>query len=29
MQKKWGNKIVKYDFKKSTNPIIHVPLRGI
>ena len=29
MQKKWGDKIVKYDFKKSTNPVIHVPLRGI
>ena len=29
MIKKWGNKIVKYDLKKSTNPIIKSPLKGI
>lgn len=26
---KWGNKIVKYNFDKSTNPRISVPLKGI
>lgn len=26
---KWGNKIVKYNFDKSTNPRINVPLKGI
>lgn len=29
MQQKWGHKIVKYNFKRSTNPQIHVPLKGI
>ena len=29
MIKKWGNKVVKYDFSKSTNPRINVPIKGI
>lgn len=29
MIKKWGNKVVKYNFDKSTNPRITVPLKGI
>jgi len=29
MKRKWGSKIVKYDFRKSTNPHVHVPLKGI
>lgn len=29
MIKKWGSKIVKYDFNKSTNPRIHIPIKGI
>lgn len=29
MQKKWGKKVVKYNFKKSTNPRISVPIKGI
>lgn len=29
MQKKWGEDIVKYNFKKSTNPRLRVPLKGI
>ena len=28
MIKKWGNKVVKYDFSKSTNPRINIPLKG-
>lgn len=29
MVKKWGSKIVRYDFKKSTNPRIRSPYKGI
>lgn len=29
MLKKWGNKPITYDFKKSTNPRVRVPLKGI
>lgn len=29
MIKKWGSKVVRYDFNKSTNPIINVPIKGI
>lgn len=29
MTKKWGKKVVKYNFAKTTNPKIHVPLKGI
>jgi len=29
MQKKWGSKVAKYDFSKSTNPRIKIPLKGI
>ena len=29
MIKKWGNKVVKYDFQKSTNPKLNVPIKGI
>lgn len=29
MIKKWGNKVVKYNFDKSTNPRLLVPLKGI
>ena len=29
MIKKWGNKVVKYNFDKSTNPRISVPYKGI
>lgn len=28
MIKKWGNKVVKYDFSKSTNPRINIPIKG-
>lgn len=27
--KKWGSKIVKFNFDKSINPIVKVPLRGV
>ncbi len=26
---KWGSKVVKYDFKRSTNPVINCPLKGV
>lgn len=29
MIKKWGKKVVKYNFNKSTNPIVTVPIKGI
>jgi len=29
MIKKWGKSVVSYNFNKSTNPIVRVPLRGI
>lgn len=29
MIKKWGSKVVKYDFNKSTNPKINCPLKGV
>lgn len=29
MQKKWGKTIVRYDFKRSTNPVVNVPIKGI
>ncbi|MGG1571612.1 hypothetical protein [Fictibacillus sp. NRS-1165] len=29
MQKKWGNKVVKYNIKKDVDPIVKVPLKGI
>lgn len=29
MLKKWGSDVVKYNFEKSTNPRIRVPLKGI
>jgi hypothetical protein len=29
MQDKWGNKVVQYNIKRSINPVIHVPLKGI
>jgi hypothetical protein len=29
MIKKWGNKVVSYNFKKTTNPRVRVPLKGI
>lgn len=29
MLKKWGEKVVSYNFKKTTNPRIRVPLKGI
>lgn len=29
MQEKWGSKVVKYDFSKSTNPRLKTPLKGI
>ena len=29
MVKKWGDKVVKYNFAKSTNPLVHVPIRGV
>lgn len=29
MIRKWGSKVVKYNFKKTTNPRINVPLKGI
>lgn len=29
MTGKWGGNVVKYDFKKSTNPRLFVPLKGI
>ena len=29
MQKRWGNKVFKFDINKSTNGRINVPLKGI
>ena len=29
MVEKWGNKVVRYNFNKSTNPKINVPLKGV
>lgn len=29
MLKKWGRKVVSYDFKKTTNPRVKIPLKGI
>lgn len=29
MVKKWGSKVVQYNFFKSPNPLIHVPIKGI
>ena len=29
MKKKWGEKVVSYNFKKTTNPRIKIPLKGI
>lgn len=29
MLKKWGSKVVSYDFERTTNPRIRVPLKGI
>jgi hypothetical protein len=29
MIKKWGSNVIKYDLKKSTNPRIYIPLKGI
>lgn len=29
MLKKWGDKVVSYNFKKTTNPRVRVPLKGI
>lgn len=29
MMKKWGKSVVRYDFDRSTNPIINVPIKGI
>jgi hypothetical protein len=29
MVKKWGNDVVSYDFSKSTNPRINIPIKGI
>lgn len=29
MQGRWGRKVVTYDFKKSFNPILNVPLKGV
>lgn len=29
MMKKWWKKVVKYNLGKSTNPIIHIPIKGI
>lgn len=29
MLKKWGDKVVSYDFKKTTNPRVRIPLKGI
>lgn len=29
MIRRWGNHVVKYNFKKSTNPVIYVPIGGV
>ena len=29
MQRKWGSKIVTYDFQKSFNPVLRVPIPGL
>lgn len=29
MQRKWGEAVVRFDFKRSTNPVLHAPVRGI
>jgi flavodoxin len=29
MIKKWGKSVVRYDFNRSTNPIVNVPIKGI
>jgi hypothetical protein len=29
MQEKWGKKVIRFDIKKSVNPKIYVPLKGI
>ncbi len=29
MMKKWGKSVVRYDFKRSTNPVLYVPIMGI
>lgn len=29
MVRKWGPQVVRYDFKRSTNPILHAPIKGV
>ncbi len=29
MQKKWGSRVCKYNLRRSTNPEVHIPLKGI
>lgn len=29
MQSKWGRKLVRYNFDRSTNPVLHPPFRGV
>lgn len=29
LQKKWGDKVIKYDMEKSVNPRLYVPIKGV
>lgn len=29
MRRRWGSDVVRYDFSKSFNPVIHVPISGV